>query len=149
MINPRLKILMCMTMLLTFMQASAEKPVCKDTAEHRRLEEAMWTASGQDSARLVYLACTDFLHHAREDNDVEAANSAWVCGIMYNLGKMNIHDAYHIAQIMKADNMHIKDKRMGQYFTSNMMGHVYNTCGNIPGAVAEFLKSAEQIKGTA
>lgn len=148
MINPRLKILMCMTMLLTFMQASAEKPVCKDTAEHRRLEEAMWTASGQDSARLVYQACTDFLHHAREDNDVEAANSAWVCGIMYNLGKMNIHDAYHIAQIMKADNMHIKDKRMGQYFTSNMMGHVYNTCGNIPGAVAEFLKSAEQIKGT-
>lgn len=139
---------MCMTMLLTFMQASAEKPVCKDTAEHRRLEEAMWTASGQDSARLVYQACTDFLHHAREDNDVEAANSAWVCGIMYNLGKMNIHDAYHIAQIMKADNMHIKDKRMGQYFTSNMMGHVYNTCGNIPGAVAEFLKSAEQIKGT-
>ena len=137
-----------MTMLLTFMQASAEKPVCKDTAEHRRLEEAMWTASGQDSARLVYQACTDFLYHAREDNDVEAANSAWVCGIMYNLGKMNIHDAYHIAQIMKADNMHIKDKRMGQYFTSNMMGHVYNTCGNIPGAVAEFLKSAEQIKGT-
>ena len=108
MINPRLKILMCMTMLLTFMQASAEKPVCKDTAEHRRLEEAMWTASGQDSARLVYQACTDFLHHAREDNDVEAANSAWVCGIMYNLGKMNIHDAYHIAQIMKADNMHIR-----------------------------------------
>ena len=148
MINHRLKILMCMTMLLTFMQASAEKPVCKDTAEHRRLEEAMWTASGQDSARLVYQACTDFLHHAREDNDVEAANSAWVCGIMYNLGKMNIHDAYHIAQIMKADNMHIKDKRMGQYFTSNMMGHVYNTCGNIPGAMKEFKKSIELIKGS-
>ena len=36
----------------------------------------------------------------------------------------------------------------GQYFISNMMGHVYNTCGNIPGAEAEFLKSAEQIKGT-
>ena len=29
-----------------------------------------------------------------------------------------------------------------------MMGHVYNTCGNISGAEAEFLKSAEQIKGT-
>ena len=28
------------------------------------------------------------------------------------------------------------------------MGHIYNTCGNIPGAEAEFLKSAEQIKGT-
>ena len=134
-------------MLLMFLQASAEKPVCKDTAEHRRLETAMWMVSSQDSARLVYQACTDFLHHAREDNDVEAANSAWVCGIMYNLGRMNIHDAYHIAQIMKADNMHMKDKRMGQYFTSNMMGHVYNTCGNIPGAVAEFMKSAEQIKG--
>ena len=28
-----------------------------------------------------------------------------------------------------------------------MMGHVYNTCGNIPGAEAEFLKAVEVVKG--
>ena len=60
---------------------------------------------------------------------------------------MNIHDAYHIAQIMKSDIMNSKDPDAGQYFISNMMGHVYNTCGNIPGAEAEFKKSIEQIKG--
>ena len=139
--------LLFIAVFLTALQVSAQGPQCKDSAEHRRLQEAMWAACGQDSAQLVYQTCVAFLHHAREDNDIEAANSSWVCGIMYNLGRMNIHDAYHIAQIMKADIMNSKDPEMGQYFISNMMGHVYNTCGNIPGAEAEFKKSIEQIKG--
>lgn len=147
-LNHCLRLMLFVAIFLSALQVSAQRPECKDTAEHRRLQEAMWTACGQDSARLVYSACTAFLHHAREDNDIEAANSSWVCGIMYNLGRMNIHDAYHIAQIMKADNSNYKDQELGQYFISNMMGHVYNTCGNIPGAQAEFLKSAELIKGT-
>lgn len=139
--------LLFIAVFLTALQVSAQGPQCKDSAEHRRLQEAMWAACRQDSAQLVYQTCVAFLHHAREDNDIEAANSSWVCGIMYNLGRMNIHDAYHIAQIMKADIMNSKDPEMGQYFISNMMGHVYNTCGNIPGAEAEFKKSIEQIKG--
>ena len=139
--------LLFIAVFLTALQVSAQGPQCKDSAEHRRLQEAMWAACGQDSVQLVYQTCVAFLHHAREDNDIEAANSSWVCGIMYNLGRMNIHDAYHIAQIMKADIMNSKDPEMGQYFISNMMGHVYNTCGNIPGAEAEFKKSIEQIKG--
>lgn len=142
-----LRLLLFTVAFLTASQVSAQGPQCKDTAEHRRLQTAMWTACYQDSAQLVYQACVDFLHHAREDNDVEAANSSWVCGIMYNLGKMNIHDAYHIAQIMKADIISSKDPEAGQFYISNMMGHVYNTCGNIPGAEAEFKKSIEQIKG--
>ena len=126
----------------------AQGPHCKDTAEHRRLQTLMWEACGQDSPRVVYQACTDFLHHAREDSDLEAANSSWVCGIMYNLGRMNIHDAYHITQVMKQDIAESRNPELGQYYISNMMGHVYNTCGNIPGAEEEFLKSMEQIKGT-
>ena len=142
-----LRWLLLMAMLLSSLNVSAQGPQCKDTAEHKRLQVAMWQACGQDSAQLVYQTCVAFLHHAREDNDIEAANSSWVCGIMYNLGRMNIHDAYHIAQIMKSDIMNSKDPDAGQYFISNMMGHVYNTCGNIPGAEAEFKKSIEQIKG--
>jgi hypothetical protein len=49
---------------------------------------------------------------------------------------------------MKNDIQESKFVEEGKYFISNMMGHVYNTCGNIPGAQAEFLESAEQIKGT-
>ena len=106
--------LLFIAVFLTALQVSAQGPQCKDSAEHRRLQEAMWAACGQDSAQLVYQTCVAFLHHAREDNDIEAANSSWVCGIMYNLGRMNIHDAYHIAQIMKADIMNSKDPEMGQ-----------------------------------
>lgn len=149
MINPRLKILMCMTMLLTFLQASAENPVCKDTAEHNRLQQAMWATSSQDSMSVVYDACMAFLNHAKADGDMVAANSAWVCGIMYTLGRMNISSAYHIVEGMKNDIMNSQYPEEAHYFISNMMGHVYNTCGNIPGAEAEFMKSAEQIKGTA
>ena len=61
---------------------------------------------------------------------------------------MNISSAYHIAQGLKSDIEGSKYADEGRYFISNMMGHIYNTCGNIPGAEAEFLKSAEQIKGT-
>ena len=146
--NHRLRIVLCIVMLLPAVLSSAQQTVCKDTVEHMRLQKAMWEACAQDSAQQVYTACSTFLRHAREDNDVEAANSAWVCGIMYNLGRMNIHDAYHITQVMKTDIENNVNQQIGQYWISNMMGHVYNTCGNIPGAQAEFLKSAELIKGT-
>ena len=146
-INQCLRIWLLVAAFLTAPKVLAQGPNCKDTAEHRRLQEAMWAASAQDSAMVVYKACTDFLHHARKDNDIEAVNSSWVCGIMFNLGRMNIHDAYHITQIMKTDIMNSKDPEIAQYFISNMMGHVYNTCGNIPGAEAEFKKALEQIKG--
>lgn len=126
----------------------AQDPHCKDTAKHMRLQVLMWDACRQDSPKVVYQACTDFLHHAREDGDLEAMNSSWVCGIMFNLGRMNIQDAYHITQVMKQDMEEQGNPELGKYYISNMMGHVYNTCGNIPGAEAEFLKSMEYIKGT-
>ena len=126
----------------------AQEPHCKDTAEHVRLQTRMWEASSQDSPKVVYQACTDFLHHAREDGDQEAMNSSWVCGIMFNLGRMNIQDAYHITQVMKQDVEEHGNSVLGRYYIANMMGHVYNTCGNIPGAEAEFLKSMKYLKGT-
>ena len=108
----------------------------------------MWASCQQDSQQVVYDACMAYLAHAKEDGDMLEVSSSWVCGIMYSLGKMNISSAYHIAQGLKAEIMSGPYAEEGQYFISNMMGHVYNTCGNIPGAEAEFLKSAEQIKGT-
>lgn len=148
-IKKSLRWLLVSASFLTALQVSAQGPHCKDTAEHKRLQIAMWESCAQDSPRVVYDACITFLQHAREDQDVEAINSSWVCGIMYNLGKMNIHDAYHITQVMKNDIRNRKNVDNNPYFISNMMGHVYNTCGNIPGAEAEFLKAIEQMKGSA
>lgn len=134
--------------LLMMMQVSAQRPQCKDTAEHRKLQQAMWEASQQDSAQVVYDACLAYQKHAKADDDLMEASTAWVCGIMYSLGRMDISSAYHIAQGLKSDIESGKYAEEGQYFISNMMGHIYNTCGNIPGAEAEFMKAAEQIRGT-
>lgn len=147
-INHWVRALLIVAALLTAPKVLAQQPHCKDSAEHIRLREAMWASCQQDSQQVVYDACMAYLAHAKEDGDMLEAGSSWVCGIMYSLGKMNISSAYHIAQGLKADIMSGPYAEEGQYFISNMMGHVYNTCGNIPGAEAEFLKSAEQIKGT-
>ena len=144
----RILALSAMAIMVGALPLVAQGPHCKDTAEHLRLQALMWEACGQDSPKVVYQACTDFLHHAREDGDMEAVNSSWVCGIMFNLGRMNIHDAYHITQVMKQDVAESRNPELGKYYIANMMGHVYNTCGNIPGAEDEFLKSIKQIKGT-
>ena len=147
-INHWVRALLIVAALLTAPKVLAQQPHCKDSAEHIRLREAMWASCKQDSQQVVYDACMAYLAHAKEDGDMLEVSSSWVCGIMYSLGKMNISSAYHIAQGLKAEIMSGPFAEEGQYFISNMMGHVYNTCGNIPGAEAECLKSAEQIKGT-
>ena len=134
--------------LLMVTQMSAQEPQCKDSAEHARLMMAMWASCAQDSQKVVDDACQAFLEHAKAEDRMLDASTAWVCGIMYGLGKMDISSAYHTALKMKADIEASRYAEEGQYFVSNMMGHIYNTCGNIPGAEAEFKKSAEQIKGT-
>ena len=147
-INHYIRYISIVAFLLMAARVPAQKPHCKDSAEHKRLQEAMWESCSQDSEQVVYDACMAYLKHVKADGDMLEASTSWVCGIMYSLGKMNISSAYHIAQGLKSDIENSPFAEEGQYFISNMMGHVYNTCGNIPGAETEFLKSAEQIKGT-
>ena len=143
-----LRLLVFVAAMMSVSQVSAQSLHCKDTLEHRKLQQAMWESCFQDKEQVVFDACLAYLNHAKADDDLLEASTAWVCGIMYSLGRMDISSAYHIAQGMKSDIEGSKYADEGRYFISNMMGHIYNTCGNIPGAEAEFLKSAEQIKGT-
>ena len=143
-----LRLLVFVAAMMSVSQVSAQSLHCKDTLEHRKLQQAMWESCFQDKEQVVYDACQAYLKHAKADDDLLEASTAWVCGIMYSLGRMDISSAYHIAQGLKSDIESGKYAEEGRYFISNMMGHIYNTCGNIPGAEAEFLKSAEQIKGT-
>ena len=143
-----LRLLVFVAAMMSVSQVSAQSLHCKDTLEHRKLQQAMWESCFQDKEQVVFDACQAYLKHAKADDDLLEASTAWVCGIMYSLGRMDISSAYHIAQGLKSDIEGSKYADEGRYFISNMMGHIYNTCGNIPGAEAEFLKSAEQIKGT-
>ena len=141
------RLFFCVMMLMASSQMSAQ-PQCKDTAEHKRLQMAMWASCFQNDSKVVFDACEAYLVHTKADGNLLEASTSWVCSIMYSLGKMDISSAYHTTQRMKKDIQESKFAEEGKYFISNMMGHVYNTCGNIPGAQAEFLESAEQIKGT-
>lgn len=149
MINHKTRTLFAAVALMAMVSPSvAQTKMCKDTTEHRRLEIAMWTAGGQDNPEVLYEACRNFHEHALAEKDIYSACQAWICGAMFNLGRMNIRDAYLITRQMGEELTEDKDATEERYFMPNMMGHVYSTCGNISGAVEEFQKAAEAIKGT-
>ncbi len=129
--------------------AVAQTKLCRDLTKHRELSNAMWNACQQEDSHKVYAACWAFQAHCIEEKDYTGYYDSWVCGIMYNLDRMNIHDAYHIANSMKDDLVRRRTEAFDeQYLAPKMMGHVYNACGNIPGAVEEFEKAIDLIKGT-
>ena len=149
MTNHWMKYMLGLAALLIAPQIEAQTEHCRDTLEHRRLRSAMWGTCQQDNPNVVYAACWAYQAHAIEDKDNEAYYDAWTCGIMFNLDRMNIHDAYHIVNTMKDDLVRRKyEAKDEQFLAPKMLGHVYNACGNIPGAVAELKKAIELIKGT-
>ena len=149
MINHKTQIVFfAVAFLAAVLPSMAQTSLCKDTAEHRRLEMAMWTAGGQDDPDVLYSACRVFHKHALEEKDMYSVYQAWICGAMFNLGRMNIRDAYLITRQM-GEEMGIEEEASEErYFIPNMMGHVYSTCGNISGALEEFKKAVEEIKGS-
>ena len=148
-INQWLKAVLLTVVLAAVTNLSAQEKVCKDTLEHQRLLHEMWGACGQDDKRAVFDAAKAYQKHAKDDHDLDSYYNAWVCGIVYSLDHMNIHDAYHIVQTMKHDLQSGMGGKDEQFLAPNMLGQVYNTCGNIPGAIEEFKKAIELIKGTA
>ena len=122
MINQWLKKTTLVMMLIGTLQASAQTPLCKDTAEHRRLELAMWAAGGQDNPDVLYDACKEFHKHALEEKDMYSVYQAWICGVMFNLGRMNIRDAYLITRQMGEEMNDDKDAVDERYFVPNMLG---------------------------
>ena len=133
MINHWLRTLLCTAVFAVDIAVSAQTPLCKDTLEHRRLQSAMWESAKGHDADSVYEAIRAFQKHVDVEKDFEGHYSAWMCGVSYNLDRMNICDAYHIAVTLKDD---LKDGMGGkeeQYMGPMLMGQVYNVCGNMSG----------------
>ena len=148
-LNHWTKYIFCAATLLVSMPAVAQTELCNDTAKHNKLRTAMWGACSQEDAHKLYSACWAYQAHCIECKDNEGYYDSWVCGIMYNLDRMNIRDAYHVAHTMQEDLKRRSDvAKDEQYLAPKMMGHVYNACGNIPGALKEFERAIELIKGT-
>ena len=138
-----------MAALMVTSQTVAQTVHCKDSVKHQKLRAEMWGSCQQENPNVVYAASWAYQAHAMEDKDNEAYYDSWTCGIMYNLDRMNIHDAYHIVNTMKEDLVRRKwEAKDEQFLAPKMLGHVYNACGNIPGAVEELEKAIKLIKGT-
>lgn len=143
------KYIIGMAALMVTSQTVAQTVHCKDSVKHQKLRAEMWGSCQQENPNVVYAASWAYQAHAMEDKDNEAYYDSWTCGIMYNLDRMNIHDAYHIVNTMKEDLVRRKwEAKDEQFLAPKMLGHVYNACGNIPGAVEELEKAIELIKGT-
>lgn len=127
---------------------SAQPPQCKDTAEHRRLQAEMWAAAAGNDPEKVYLAAVKFQNHADDEGDFEGHYNAWMCGVAFNLDRMNISDAYHIAGVLKEDLKTGKGGQEEQYMGPMMMGQVYNVCGNVSGAINELKEAIRLVRGT-
>ena len=148
-LNHWVKYIFCAATLLVASPAASQTDLCNDTAKHNKLRDAMWAACSQEDAHKVYAACWAYQAHCVECKDNEGYYDSWVCGVMYNLDRMNIHDAYHIANTMKDDLVRRRDvAKDEQYLAPKMLGYVYNACGNIPGALREHQRAIELIKGT-
>ena len=147
-INHWLKIALLSALFLSPAILKAQTATCKDTAEHRRLNKTMWDATTGNEPQKVYLAAQAYQKHADSEGDLEAHYNAWMCGIAYNLDRMNIRDAYHIAVSLKNDLKNITGGKEEQYLGPSMMAQVYNICGNVPGAIEEFKEAIDLIKGT-
>lgn len=143
-----LHIVCSVVLLLVALPVSAQTPLCKDTAEHHRLQQAMWDASVGQSAEKVYQTVIAFQEHAGAENDLEGYYNAWMCRIGFNLDKMNICDAYRIALLLKDDLKNGKGGQEEQYMGPMMLGQVYNVCGNVSGAISELKEAITLVKGT-
>ena len=148
MINHWLRILLCTVAVVTGLSVYAQTPQCKDTVEHRRLQSAMWeSAKGQD-ADSVYEAIRRFQKHVDAEKDFEGHYSAWMCGVSFNLDRLNICDAYHVAVMLKDDLKNGMGGQEEQYMGPMLMGQVYNVCGNVSGAITEMKEAISLVKGT-
>ena len=148
MINHWLRLLLCTVAVVTGLSVYAQTPQCKDTVEHRRLQSAMWESAKGLDADSVYEAIRTFQKHVDAEKDFEGHYSAWMCGVSFNLDRLNICDAYHVAVMLKDDLKNGMGGKEEQYMGPMLMGQVYNVCGNVSGAITEMKEAITLVKGT-
>ena len=148
MINHWLRLLLCTVAVVTGLSVYAQTPQCKDTVEHRRLQSAMWESAKGLDADSVYEAIRTFQKHVDAEKDFEGHYSAWMCGVSFNLDRLNICDAYHVAVLLKDDLKNGMGGEEEQYMGPMLMGQVYNVCGNVSGAITEMKEAITLVKGT-
>ena len=145
-----LRTLLCTAIVVVATSAWALTPQCRDTTEHRRLQTAMYRASGGSDAAVLNSAMRSFQKLAGAERDLEDYYNAWMCGVSYYLDRMNILEAYRAALLLKDDLKNGTGGSEEEYMGPMMLGQVYNVCGNVSGAITELAychETAERLGG--
>ena len=143
-----LRTLLCTAIVVVATSAWALTPQCRDTTEHRRLQTAMYRASGGSDAAVLNSAMRSFQKHAGAERDLEDYYNAWMCGVSYYLDRMNILEAYRAALLLKDDLKNGTGGSEEEYMGPMMLGQVYNVCGNVSGAITELEEAITLVRGT-
>lgn len=130
------------------MLGTAKGQTCKDSVEHARLQRLMWEANGVDNRKEVYRAAEAFQAHAARESDMEAYYNGWLRKIIYELDLMNIYEAYKAQQGMKEDLERVHPSKDEAFLVPNMLGQIFNQCGFTVGAIREFERAIDLMRGT-
>lgn len=135
-------------LLLVVTTLCAQRENCHDTLEHQRLKKAMVDACAEDDPLVLEQKAADYQKHALIDKDLGAYYSTWGYRVIYLIYRMDIYNAYNLVQEMKTDMNQKAPGAEERFLVPNMLAQIYNACGNINGAMLEFKKALELIKGT-
>ena len=101
----------------------------RESPEYLALRDSMHHSFNDGDSARFYVAVHRLENYLQAKNDLHAYYTQRCNEIVFELNRMNIFDAYKLAQQLSKELAEKKlDKEM--YMAINMMGHIYSYCGN-------------------
>ena len=101
----------------------------KESAKYLALRDSVHHAFNDGDSARFYVAVRNLEKYLQVQNDLHAYYTQRCNEIVFELNRMHIFEAYKLAQKLSKELTEKKlDKEM--YMAVNMMGHIYNYCGN-------------------
>ena len=116
-------------LLLALPLATPAQTDYQESAEYLALRDSVHHAFNDGDSARFYVNVRHLEDYLQAQNDLHAYYTQRCNEIVFELNRMNIFEAYKLAQQLSKELTEKKlDKEM--YMAVNMMGHIYNYCGN-------------------
>lgn len=117
----------------------------KNDPEHKALREAMIKAFNAADSANFFIAVHRYEDYLLSKNDIHGYYTQRCNEIVFLLNKQNVFEAYmrsvRLSQELRSQHL---DSEM--YMAKNMMGHIYNYCGNTKKALQCFREVIEMLE---
>lgn len=116
-------------LLLALPLATPAQTDYQESAEYLALRDSVHHAFNDGDSARFYVNVRHLEDYLQAQNDLHAYYTQRCNEIVFELNRMNIFEAYKLAQQLSKELTEKKlDKEM--YMAVNMMGHIYSYCGN-------------------